>query len=161
GFNQRVLWITVGVAVLLLLLGIGLYFFRARQKQAVRAAEEAAVVRGIAHSQKRALPAAPTQAATEAEARPPEPDATPSWPNLDRFNEGVTIETFRKWAAALLASDDEHVITYLKERLAELIGADASRAGEVLGWVRAASPKEAGVYLSAIRNSEAVQLKEV
>ncbi len=102
--------------------------------------------------------AAPAQ---EAEAAARRFDATTCWRDLERFNEAVTLETFRAWAAPLLASGDPLVQKYLKERLAELIGNDAGRASEVLGWAREAGPQEFGVILSGLRDAEAVHLPQV
>lgn len=155
-------WILGGLAALLVLVGLGLYFFDRGRKQAPHGAKmelsgaQAGVGRKLGDTTQGA-----TGPAAQEDARRPDFESTTCWRNLDAFNEGVTIETFRKWAAALLASEDEHVLTYLKERLAELIGADGGRATEVLGWVGDASPREAGVFLSALRSSEAVQLPAV
>jgi hypothetical protein len=73
----------------------------------------------------------------------------------------VTIENFREWAAPLFAGRDALVRDYLKERLTELIGNDAGRASEVLSWARDARGKEFGVYLMALRDSEAVHHPQV
>nr|WP_144370150.1 hypothetical protein [Myxococcus stipitatus] len=105
--------------------------------------------------------AASAQAVEEAEAQAPRYDATTCWRDLERFNEGVSLETFRDWAAPLLASRDPLVRMYLKERLTELIGKDAGRAGQVLEWTREAGPKEFKVFAMALKDSEAVQLPEV
>jgi hypothetical protein len=83
------------------------------------------------------------------------------WRELERFNEGVTLENFREWAAPLIASRDPLVREYLTERLQELIGNDAGRASEVLGWAREAAPDEFGVFTSALKLSEAVHLPQV
>ncbi len=91
----------------------------------------------------------------------PRYDATTCWRDLERFNEGVSIDTFREWAAPLLASRDPLVRMYLKERLTELIGNDAGRASQVLEWTRDAGPKEFKVFAMALKDSEAVHLPEV
>lgn len=156
--GQRLWWILGGLAALLLLVGLCAHFLDANRRQAESAKADPSgssdARRKLATSSQR--PTEPEQAAPK-DARPPDFEATTCWRSLDEFNEGVTVETFRKWAAALMASEDEHVLTYLKERLAELIGPDGGRAAEVLGWVPEASPKEAGIFLSAIRSSQAVQ----
>jgi hypothetical protein len=95
------------------------------------------------------------------EARGPQFDATTCWRDLERFNEEVTIENFRAWAGPLLAGRDALVRDYLKERLTELIGNDAARASEVLSWARDARGKEFGVYMMALRDSEAVHHPQV
>ncbi|WZX16907.1 hypothetical protein NVS55_26245 [Myxococcus stipitatus] len=104
---------------------------------------------------------ASAQAVEEAEAQAPRYAATTCWSDLERFNEGVSLETFRDWAAPLLASRDPLVRMYLKERLTELIGKDAGRAGQVLEWTREAGPKEFKVFAMALKDSEAVHLPEV
>ncbi|MFY1831689.1 hypothetical protein ACN47A_37590 [Myxococcus fulvus] len=91
----------------------------------------------------------------------PRYDATTCWRELERFNDGVSLETFREWAAPLLASRDPLVRMYLKERLTELIGGDAGRAREVLEWTREAGPKEFKIYAMALKDSDAVHLPEV
>ncbi|GEN08110.1 hypothetical protein MFU01_31470 [Myxococcus fulvus] len=91
----------------------------------------------------------------------PRYDATTCWRELERFNDGVSLETFREWAAPLLASRDPLVRMYLKERLTELIGGDAGKAREVLEWTREAGPKEFKVFAMALKDSDAVHLPEV
>ncbi|RYZ43490.1 MAG: hypothetical protein EOO71_03260 [Myxococcaceae bacterium] len=97
----------------------------------------------------------------EADAAPRRFESGTCWRDLERFNDQVTVATFRDWAAPLLASKDAVVRDYLKERLTELIGNDAGHAREVLGWARDAKGKEFQVYLSALRDSEAVQQPQV
>ncbi|ADO69538.1 hypothetical protein [Stigmatella aurantiaca] len=87
--------------------------------------------------------------------------STTCWQNLDRFNEAVTLETFREWAAPLLAAGDPLVVDYLKGRLAELIANDPLRASEVLGWARDASPGEFKVLMGGLRGSQAIHLPKV
>ncbi|HSP76884.1 MAG TPA: hypothetical protein VLQ93_00025, partial [Myxococcaceae bacterium] len=48
-----------------------------------------------------------------------------------------------------------------KERLTELIGNDAGRALQVMDWAREAQGKSFGVFMMALRDSEAVQLPQV
>ncbi|ATB36600.1 hypothetical protein CYFUS_002015 [Cystobacter fuscus] len=81
---------------------------------------------------------------------------TTCWQDLERFNESVTLGTFRDWAAPLLASRDPHVLAYLKERLAELIGEDEGRALDVLGWAREASAVEFKLFLAGVRGAPAL-----
>ncbi|WNG21915.1 hypothetical protein F0U63_09705 [Cystobacter fuscus] len=94
-------------------------------------------------------------------AEPPQEKAprfskTTCWQDLERFNESVTLGTFRDWAGPLLASKDPHVLAYLKERLAELIGEDEGRALEVLDWAREASPGEFKLFLAGVRGAPAL-----
>jgi hypothetical protein len=95
------------------------------------------------------------------QARAPRFAATVCWRELERFNEGVSIHNFREWAAPLLNSRDALVRDYLKERLTELIGNDAGHALEVLGWARDAEGKSFGLFLTAVRDSEAVHQPQV
>jgi hypothetical protein len=88
-------------------------------------------------------------------------ETTTCWQDLERFNEAVTFETFRDWAAPLLASGDPLVLDYLKGRLAELIANDPARAQEVLGWVREAPSKEFKVFMGGLRGSQAIHLPQV
>jgi hypothetical protein len=83
-------------------------------------------------------------------------NGTTCWEDLERFNENVTLGTFREWAAPLLAAKDPLVLEYLKARLAELIGDDERRAGEVLGWAREASPVEFKLLMGGLRQSQAL-----
>lgn len=95
------------------------------------------------------------------EARGARFDATTCWKDLERFNDEVSLENFRDWAAPLLDSGDALVRDYLKERLTELIGNDAAKAAQVLDWSLEARGKSFGMYLMAVRDSEAVQLPQV
>lgn len=95
-------------------------------------------------------------ASAGAESRPQQFNTTVCWEDLERFNEGVTLETFREWAGPLLAVKDPLVLEYLKGRLAELIGDDEGRASEVLGWARDASPAEFKLFMGGLRGSEAL-----
>ncbi|MCP3101540.1 hypothetical protein LZ198_21935 [Myxococcus sp. K15C18031901] len=97
----------------------------------------------------------------DALAAAPRYDPTTCWSDLARFDEGVRVDTFREWAAPLLASRDPLVRMYLKERLTELIGGDAGRALEVLSWTKEAGPKEFKVFAMALKDSEAVHRPEV
>lgn len=83
-------------------------------------------------------------------------DGTLCWEELESFNEKVTLETFRQWAAPLLASNDRLALEYLKGRLGELIGEDEGRASQVLGWARGAGPTEFKLLLGGLRNSKAL-----
>ncbi|SEU30584.1 hypothetical protein [Stigmatella erecta] len=103
----------------------------------------------------------PGGAAQEAVAAPRRFEATTCWPELERFDGHVTMENFREWAEPLLAAREPLVRDYLKERLTELIGNDAGRAQQVMDWAREAGPKDFKVYLSALRDSEALQLPQV
>jgi hypothetical protein len=95
------------------------------------------------------------------QAKAPQFQATVCWKDLERFNDGVTIHNFRQWAEPLLNSRDGLVRDFLKERLTELIGKDPANALEVLSWSLDAQGKSFGVYLTAVRDSEAVHQPQV
>jgi hypothetical protein len=99
--------------------------------------------------------------AAQAPEKPPQFNSTICWEDLERFNEAVTLETFREWAAPLLAVKDPLVRDYLKGRLAELIGNDEGRASMVLGWAREASPVEFKLLMAGLRSSQALVLPKV
>jgi hypothetical protein len=112
---------------------------------------------------RRGGPSGPTQPAPPEEASPGQRhfEGTTCWQDLERFNEAVTFETFRDWAAPLLASGDPLVLEYLRGRLAELIGDDPARASEVLGWVRGAPSKEFKVFMGGLKGSQALHRPQV
>jgi hypothetical protein len=97
----------------------------------------------------------------QAEEKPPRFARTLCWEELERFNETVTLETFREWAAPLMAVKDPIVLDYLKGRLSELIGNDQGRALEVLEWSREASPAEFKLLMAGLRGSQALVLPKV
>jgi hypothetical protein len=99
------------------------------------------------------------QASAPEEAAEPAPrrfEATLCWDGLEQFNDTVTLDTFRQWAAPLLASKDPHVLEYLKARLAELIGDDEGRARWVLEQAREASPAEFKLLMAGLRGAPAL-----
>jgi hypothetical protein len=164
--SRRTPLLVAGLGAVLLLAGVGL-FARSSGKEdspseeAAQATAQAGSKHGLSHSGGSAAP--PGQAGTGApsEERGPRFDGTTCWRELERFNAEVTIENFREWSTPLLESRDSNVRDYLKERLTELIGKDAGRAREVLGWAREAKPRAFGVYMMALRDSEAVHLPQV
>ena len=160
--NRRTALIGAGAGLVLLLAAIGLLARGSGQEVAPADPQTAAALAPKqARSGKGGGTAPAGQAGAAAEAPPSRFDATTCWRDLERFNEEVTLETFREWAAPLLASRDPLVRDYLKARLAELIGNDAGRASTVLGWSRDATPQEFGVFMMALRDSEAVHLPQV
>ncbi len=115
---------------------------------------------GSGHSLGGADSTAPGSSAKVQE-KPPRFAGTTCWQALDRFNDTVTLETFRDWAAPLLVAKDPIVLQYLKERLSELIGNDERRASEVLGWARDANPAEFKLLMAGLRGSQALGLPQV
>lgn len=114
---------------------------------------------GPANQKGTASPAAPLVPGQEAKA--PQFSSTVCWQDIERFNEGVTIHNFRQWAEPLLNSRDGLVRDFLKDRLTELIGNNPQHALEVMEWSRDAQGKSFGVYLMAVRDSEAVHQPQV
>ena len=96
------------------------------------------------------------QGGPQVESKPKQFNTTVCWEDLERFNESVTLETFREWARPLLAVKDPLVLEYLKGRLGELIGDDEGRASEVLGWARESSPAEFKLFMGGLRSSKAL-----
>ena len=104
----------------------------------------------------KAGPVAPVE-----QAKAPQFSSTVCWKELERFNEGVTIHNFREWAEPMLNSRDGLVRDFLKERLVELIGNNPAHALEVMEWSRDAEGRSFGVFLTAVRDSEAVHQPQV
>ncbi|MFL5359027.1 hypothetical protein [Archangium sp.] len=151
----------MGVGLVALLAGVAL-LGRGGAAPDAAGTKQAAAPKGSPQGTSR-MTGTPGQAGAAAgeEARGARFDATTCWRDLERFNEDVTLENFRDWAAPLLNSGDALVRNYLKERLTELIGNDPARASEVLDWSLEAQGKSFGMYLMAVRDSEAVQLPQV
>jgi hypothetical protein len=153
-----------GAGLAVLLAGLGLVSRGSSEAPHPDEAARAAGPEGTKHARPGggSAPAAGAAGADAAgEEKGPRFDSTICWQDLERFNEEVTIETFREWAAPMLDSRDGHVRDYLKERLSELIGNDAERASQVLGWASDAKPKAFKVYMQAVRDSEAVHQPQV
>lgn len=104
---------------------------------------------------------APAPGPEEAQEKAPRFSPTTCWRDLERFNDTVTLDTFREWARPLLAARDPHVLAYLKERLAELIGEDEGRALEVLEWARDAGPAEFKLLMGGLRGAPALLTSRV
>jgi hypothetical protein len=163
--SRRTPLIVVGLGAALLLAGVGLLTRGSGEEEpsaeeAAQAATPGSTKHGHSHPGG-AAPSGQVGAGAPREEQGPHFDSTICWQELERFNDEVTIENFREWAAPLLAARDGLVRDYLKERLTELIGGDAARASEVLGWARDATPREFAVYMMALRDSEAVHQPQV
>ncbi|HYH95127.1 hypothetical protein [Hyalangium sp.] len=164
--RRRTPLLAAGLGAALLLAGVGLFARGSGEEasSAVQAAQATAQVgseHGPSHPGGSAAPPGQAGAGAPSEERGPRFDGTTCWRELERFNAEVTIENFHEWATPLLESRDSNVRDYLKERLTELIGKDAGRAHEVLGWAREAKPRTFGVYMMALRDSEAVHLPQI
>jgi hypothetical protein len=164
--SRRTALIMAGIGVALLIAGVGLLARGSGEEEhasgeAGHATAPAGTGHGHSHPGGSEAPSGQAGGAAPSEERAPRFDSTICWRDLERFNDEVTIENFREWARPLLNSRDGLVRDYLKERLTELIGNDPARASEVLGWAPDATPKEFGIYLMALRDSEAVQQPQV
>ncbi|OJH37591.1 hypothetical protein [Cystobacter ferrugineus] len=131
-----------------------------------RGAEQQGDTSGTAPTPTRDMPSENTARATpdstgqggpeQPQEKAPRFSKTTCWRDLEHFNESVTLATFREWSGPLLAAKDPHVLAYLKERLAELIGEDEDRALEVLDWAREAPPAEFKLFLAGVRGAPAL-----
>jgi hypothetical protein len=163
--NRRTALLVAGAGLFVLLVWVG-FMGRgsneeARQGEEARAAGPAGTKSAHNPGGGSAPSAGEAGAAPPGEEKGPRFDSTTCWQDLDRFNEAVTIENFREWAAPMLDSRDSYVQDYLKERLTELVGNDVGRANQVLGWASDAKPRAFRVYMQAVRDSEAVHQPQV
>jgi hypothetical protein len=78
------------------------------------------------------------------------------WDGVLAFDKGATMENFRAALAKAIEGRDPHLAGYLQERLTELVGSDAGRALQVLSWAEGTGQPELGVYMEAIKDTQAV-----
>lgn len=158
--GRRLATVAAALGVVALLAVVGLVSRRSDDGAASGESASTAPAASAAGAASGALasgPGAPTPPGF-AEQKAPRFSATTCWQDLERFNDTVTLGTFREWAAPLLASKDKLVLAYLKERLAELIGNDEGRANEVLAWALEAPGPEFKLLMAGLRGSEALRL---
>lgn len=79
------------------------------------------------------------------------------WQGLRDFDRNASITDMRAAIAAAASSGDGLLASYLRERLAEMIGSDPEHALSVLGWAREASGPELAVLMGAVKDSPAVR----
>jgi hypothetical protein len=79
------------------------------------------------------------------------------WQGLRNFDKNASLGDMRAAIAAAVASGDPLLASYLRDRLAEMIGDDPARAHQVLAWARDASGPELGVLMGALKDSAAVR----
>lgn len=160
--RRRTALIVAGLGLVGLIAGVGLVGRGSGEESPAGPTASADPKQGSSHKEGPDGHGGKTGAAAQGEeAKAPRFSATVCWQELERFNEGVTIQNFRQWAEPLLNSRDALVRDYLKERLTELIGKDADHALEVLNWSLEAQGKSFGVFLTAVRDSEAVHQPQV
>ncbi|HLL55807.1 MAG TPA: HEAT repeat domain-containing protein, partial [Myxococcaceae bacterium] len=109
-------------------------------------------------------PGADPAAAAEPEEKAPKQETFPlpnCWSGLLQFDQQVSLATFRAALDAAVTNRDQALAEYLQERLTELVGKDEAKALEVLGWADGSSQPELGVYMEALKNTEAVRHPKV
>jgi hypothetical protein len=77
------------------------------------------------------------------------------------FEAAHGLEGLRVALRQAAARGDSAALTFLRERLAERIGADAGVALTVVGWAEGAAEPEVSLLLQAVRETEAVRSPEV
>jgi len=78
------------------------------------------------------------------------------WEEVLAFDKAASMENFRAALAQAIAGKDRYLAAYLQERLTELVGQDAGRALQVLDWAVNTSQPELGVYMEAVKATQAV-----
>jgi hypothetical protein len=105
--------------------------------------------------------AAPTPAASSsAPSKLPPDDRVPMpgcWQGLRDFDRDVSITDMRTAIAAAINGGDPLLSGYLRDRLAELVGADPARALSVLASARSASGPELAILMGAVKDAPAVR----
>ncbi|WP_235880163.1 HEAT repeat domain-containing protein [Polyangium aurulentum] len=79
------------------------------------------------------------------------------WQGLREFDQHANLADMRAAIAAAVEGGDPLLATYLREKLAEMIGADPTRAQTVLAWAKNASGAELGILLGALKDAPAVR----
>jgi hypothetical protein len=79
------------------------------------------------------------------------------WDGVAGFDKNGSLDNFRQALAAAAGAQDKELAEYLQERLTELVGADTTKAMQVLDWAEKSSQPELGVYMEALKNAPAVQ----
>jgi hypothetical protein len=96
--------------------------------------------------------------------RTPKEDILPMpgcWEGVAEFDRNGSLDTFRQTLRAAVGAGDSELLSYLQERLAELIAEDADKALQVLGWAEQSAPPELGVYMGALKHAPAVHQPQV
>ena len=93
------------------------------------------------------------------EPRPPAKELLPMplcWKGLGELDKTLSFDNFRLALEAAVAGPDRYLAGYLQERLTELIGGDVNRALQVVAWAEGAQAPYLGVYIEALKASDAV-----
>jgi hypothetical protein len=83
------------------------------------------------------------------------------WQGLLDVDRAGSIPDLRRVLARALASGDELLATYVADRLVEIVGADASRAHQLLDGLEGAASNEVEVVLGALARTQAVRDRTV
>jgi hypothetical protein len=83
------------------------------------------------------------------------------WQGLGELDKTLSFDNFRQALEAAVAGPDRYLAGYLQERLTELIGNDTGRALEVVGWAKDAPAPYLGVFIEALKASDAVHSPKV
>jgi hypothetical protein len=83
------------------------------------------------------------------------------WSGLREFDRHASLDNFRQVLGSAIAGRDALLADYLKERLTELVGDDAGRALQVLEWAKQSMPPELGIYMDALKATQAIHRPEV
>jgi hypothetical protein len=89
----------------------------------------------------------------------PKPEMLPMplcWQGLAEYDKNVSFENIRQALDAAVAGPDRYLAGYLQERLTELIGNNPERALQVVDWAKDAQAPYLGVFIEALKASDAV-----
>lgn len=81
----------------------------------------------------------------------------PCWEGLLDLDEHASLASLKQALISAVGSGDPLLLTYLEQRLSEVIGGDAASALAVLGWARESGPPLSNHLLTAIKSTAAVQ----
>jgi hypothetical protein len=142
-----------------ILLGLGLYALRRTERahRAEGAGPEltAGTPQAAAHT---SATAGAAGSATSSESRPVEQlPVPPCWEGLFELDEHASLASLKQALIAAVGSGDPLLLSYLEQRLAEVIGGDATSALAVIGWARESGPPLSSHLLAAVKGAAAVQ----
>lgn len=78
------------------------------------------------------------------------------WDGLQELDRTASLDSLRQALRTAIANNDRWLAGYVTERLTEVVGADASKALQVLAWAKEAHGPELGVYMDALKAAPAV-----
>lgn len=83
------------------------------------------------------------------------------WHGVLALDRSGSLAELREALRAALASGDTFLLAYVKDRMVEVVGDDASKALELLGWAKASSNPELMLYMEVLKDTSAVHKPEV